>query len=132
MDSSEIEVGEEGDSRFNKCGEREGDTACCGASPQSDGVREEFCVSEEKYADLFDSRDVGLREKPEGYCSRVPSDAGLKGCRKAGALFVMEMPVAGNVGLLQLCDFGGKPDCISTELRVRSKNGSESKNALAE
>lgn len=46
-----------------------GEYASCGASPQSEGVRDVVCVFGEKYAESRDSMELGSKEKPKGYCS---------------------------------------------------------------
>jgi hypothetical protein len=112
-------------------GERDGEIVCCGASPQSEGVREEICVFGEKGpGSLEEFRDDGFSEKPAGYCSSWPNGAGLKVGRKAGFELEAEIPVAGKVGLKAVCDFGGKDWLISTDVRGRSKNESVSRKLL--
>lgn len=130
---SEKEVGEEGDSRLSARGEREGERwACCGASPQSEGVLDEVCVSGEKQAEPFASSVVGLSEKPEGYCSPCPKGVGLNVGRNAGLFFVVAMPVAGKVGLKKPFDLDEKEDVVSTDVSGRSKKDSVSRKEFSE
>ena len=84
MGSSEAESGDEGDSRFRLRGEREGDEAFSGASPQREGVREGMCVVGEKQALSNGSVDIGSKEKPNESCSSLPNGAASDGCREVG------------------------------------------------
>lgn len=133
VDSEDGEVGEAGDSRLTMRGERDGEMVCCGASPQSDGVREEICVfGENGPGSLKDSRDDGFSEKPAGYCSSCPKGAGINVGRNAGLELAAEIPVAGRVGLKAVCDLEGKDWLISTDVSGRSKNESASRKLLME
>lgn len=67
--SSQTDSGEAGDSCLGIRGGMVGEYASCGASPQSEGVRDVVCVFGEKYAESRDSMELGSKEKPKGYCS---------------------------------------------------------------
>jgi hypothetical protein len=129
VDDSDSDVGDDEDSRFSRCGDSDGETVCCGASPQRDGVCDVVSVVGEKQVVSFDCVTAGLNEKPYGYCSTCPNGCWLNGC---GLLFTPEMPGTGNVGLNIVCGcgFDWLPGAIFTVVKGWSKNESESKNVF--
>lgn len=82
-------------------GEREGDEAFSGASPQREGVLEEMWEFGEKQAVSNGSIDIGSKEKPNGSCPSLPNGAASDGCREVenelAVLLDAAMPVDGNV-----------------------------------
>jgi len=111
VDDSEAEVGEDGDSCFSMCGERDGDMSGCGASPPCDEGCDVVLVGEIQ-SGSFGCGGLVFVVKSNGYGSNGLGCMVLNVCVIVWLLSLVDMLALKNVALRSSSDFDVVPDTL--------------------